>query len=410
MYLVSLFACSFSLNFLGNVPKSLIGRRIIMNGPAAGSKTSKCTRFDGNGIITSVAFKEDKFVISDVEIPQEEITFPLSDYMERDYLKIISKFPYTILGTHKISSGTKNTAVLKYEDEFYAVEETCKPMKLVYVDDIINLSDETSNNVTRMGAHLLDENTCFSYTIFKSRPIRFNNRMDVPWTPRKYPLLVHDGVMTYDKKMCIFPITSTGLGKIDQYINSEIDLPLDPKVNVAGFVVYDIEKNCCNEVLLDEYVDLFHISHIEHIMNNIHKLYIPFVYNFTDWVCGSIGDLYITLKEIIIDLKTNKIIDSFDTKIRMDFVNKYKDFLVGSSLTNTSQAIFYNLNTKLCSVLNIPGECVREIIPFDDMLMYFSHELNNTKTFLYVVTMTSAEIISKIPVPNRPPGYHTSFF
>ena len=84
----------------------------------------------------------------------------------------------------------------------------------------------------------------------------------------------------------------------------------------------------------------------------------------------------------------------------MGFVNKYKDFLVGSSLTNTSQAIFYNLNTKLCSVLNIPGECVREIIPFDDMLMYFSHELNNTKTFLYVVTMTSAEIISKIPVPN----------
>ena len=93
----------------------------------------------------------------------------------------------------------------------------------------------------------------------------------------------------------------------------------------------------------------------------------------------------------------------------MDFINKYTNFLIGTSLAESSQAIFYNLNTKLCSVLNIPGECVREIVPFDDMLMYFSHEMDNTRTCLYIVNMTSADIISKVPVPNRPPGYHTSF-
>ena len=53
--------------------------------------------------------------------------------------------------------------------------------------------------------------------------------------------------------------------------------------------------------------------------------------------------------------------------------------------------------------MNIPGGIVREIIPYDNMLLYFSHEYNNTKTYLYILCMYSAKIIAKVSVPNRPP-------
>ena len=63
-------------------------------------------------------------------------------------------------------------------------------------------------------------------------------------------------------KYYIFHLTSTGLGDFEKYMVRIVDLPLDPKLNKAGFIIYDIELNKCSVISLDEYVDLFHIAHI----------------------------------------------------------------------------------------------------------------------------------------------------
>ena len=94
----------------------------------------------------------------------------------------------------------------------------------------------------------------------------------------------------------------------------------------------------------------------------------------------------------------------------MDFINEYRGYLIGSSLTKKPKAMFYNMETKEKYQLDIPGGEVREMLPYKGMLIYFSHEENLTRTFLYVVSMFNAQIINKIEVPNRPPGAHTTMF
>jgi len=95
----------------------------------------------------------------------------------------------------------------------------------------------------------------------------------------------------------------------------------------------------------------------------------------------------------------------------MDFINEYSDVLIGSSLSLIKpQAIFYNTYDRSTRYLDIPGEIVREIVPYNGMLLYFSHEKNLTRTFLYAVTMKDGTELTKIEVPNRPPGMHTTMY
>ena len=218
-----------------------------------------------------------------------------------------------------VQSGTRNTVVQRYNNTYYAVEESCRPMKLKYVNDVIKI-DGVSRHIDRMAAHLLDENTIFSYTMFDKYPLLINNSLKVPWFPCKYPGIVHDGVSTHDKKYYIFPLTSTGLGRMNDYLQKKIDLPFDGQLNKAGWLIYDRHNHMCREIYMDEYVDLFHISHIQHMYNNIHKLYVPFIYNFSRWVYDPKVELEIVLKKVYIDLNSFKIVNCVDTKLRMDFV------------------------------------------------------------------------------------------
>tara|TARA_Y100000385_G_C12600268_1_gene428509 strand:- start:264 stop:548 length:285 start_codon:yes stop_codon:yes gene_type:complete len=94
----------------------------------------------------------------------------------------------------------------------------------------------------------------------------------------------------------------------------------------------------------------------------------------------------------------------------MDFINKEDDVLVGCSLCKKNQVVFYNIKSKSSNKMKIPGENIREIVPYRDILMYFSHENKNSITYFYIVSKQNADVISKIPVPNRPPGFHTTFF
>ena len=397
------FYCSSSL-----IPKSLNGKKIMLNGPSESKKIS--TRFDGAGCITSIVFEDDKAIVSEAQIPyDEEMKFPLSDYLERDYFKILSKLPYTFLGNKYIQSGTRNTAVQMYNGKYYAVEESCRPVRLYYDNNIIKVGNK-SETIDRMAAHLLDDNTIFSYTMFDKHPIKVNNTLTIPWSPLKQPAVVHDGVNTYDNKYYIFPITSTGMGRMQEYINGEINVPFDDKLNKAGWLVYDKENHECKEIFMDEYVDLFHISHIEHVRHNIHDLYAPFIYNFTSWVSTDNYPLKIKLKKVRVDLTENEIVQCEDTNISMDFIHIEGKTLIGSSLTKQPQVIYYDIETNTERTQSIPGENVREIIPFGDMLMYFSHENNNTRTYFYIISKSDSKVLEKIIVPNRPPGFHTTIF
>ena len=392
-------------------PESLNGKKILMNGPS--NTNNECTSFDGNGHISSVVFDKDNTIVSELIIePDNKIVFPLSDFLKRDYFSLFIKYIYSFLGKANVQSGTRNTIVLKYKNNLYAAEETCKPLKLIYDENynICIFGESTSSD--RMGAHMLEDNTIFSYNFLEKYPIKINNSKSIPWTPFKfkYPIMIHDGVKTYDDKYYIFPLSSTGLGKMGEYLNKLRGLPFDSESRKAGFLIYNKEYNNCSEVYMDDYVDMFHIPKIVHLGNNIHKLYLTFVYNFTEWMNDNSTKLGIDLKELTIDINKSNISHIYNSGIHMDFINEYEDELIGSSLTNNPKAIFYNTLNRNTRYLDIPGEIVREIIPYKGMLIYFSHEKNLTKTFLYVVTMTNGQELTKIEVPNRPPGMHTTMY
>ena len=53
--------------------------------------TSKSTTFDGDGIITSVVFKNNNITISGLPIQKSSFRFPLRYFKERNYVKMFSK-------------------------------------------------------------------------------------------------------------------------------------------------------------------------------------------------------------------------------------------------------------------------------------------------------------------------------
>jgi len=393
-------------------PKSLDGKRILMNGPAD-TTPGLSTQFDGDGIVTSVVFKDNNITVSGLKIQKSRFRFPLKYFIERDYFKMFSKiFTAFLGGKSSIESGTCNTIILKHNDFYYATEETCRPAKLYYDEHNHICFSHKSWSIPRMAAHMIDNTTIFSYNFPHKYPIKINNSYHIPWSTKRYPVLIHDAVKTEDEKYFIFPLTSTGLGNVEKYMEKEVDLPLDSKLNKAGFIIYDIKANKCSVISLDEYVDIFHICRVEKLSDNVYKLYLPFIYKFLEFVSVDANCLELIMKEVTINITNNSVLDIYDTNIRMDFVNEYEGYLIGSSLKDEDEpnAVFYDMKNKINHTLSIPGEVVREIIPYNGMLIYFSHEKNLTETFLYVVKMNNAEILTKIPVPNRPPGMHTTMY
>ena len=115
-------------------PNSLNGKKILLNGPEV--QKGRGTEFDGNGYITSVVFKDNNAIVSELIIPDDRnLVFPLSDFVERDYFRLLLKYIYSFFVRTNIQSGTRNTIVLKYKNTLYAAEETCKPLKLFYDED-----------------------------------------------------------------------------------------------------------------------------------------------------------------------------------------------------------------------------------------------------------------------------------
>ena len=243
-----------------------------------------------------------------------------------------------------------------------------------------------------MSVHMPDKYTMFSYIYPNNyNPLKLNNTIAIPWNPKKYPFLMHDCKITDDSNYYIFPIMSSGMGRLVDYIKKIINMPIDEHLNKVGWLVYNYKNESCHEIIMDEYADIFHIADIKHMYKNVHKIYASFVYNFPAWLAGT-GDLDIRLKEVIIDLDNYKIIRITDTKLKMDFIHKKGDELIGSCLEDSPAVLKYNVNTKKHTKLRLQGKTVREIIPYDNYLLYFSHEFN--KSFLYIANITTGEVIN----------------
>ena len=404
--LLCLFICiSNSLNPKFIAPKKLWGKKIMVNGP--GNQDKNFSPFDGKGHITSVVFTETETVVSEVHIPTEkgEKTFPISAFFKRNYFSLLYKLPYVFFNKDSVQSGTRNTAVLNYDNKYYAVEESCSPINLIF-----NQKDElvlgNKSSIPIMAVHMADNYTIFSYKFGENKPLKINSTYAIPWAPPKLPFLVHD-CKRIKENYFIFPLMSSGIGKFYEYFQKKIDMPLDDKSDKAGWLLYNSQDNTCNEIKIDEYADIFHIADIKHIYGNLYKIYAPFVYNFPIWMSGK-GDLIIRLKECIIDIEQKKVIQTIDTGLKMDFIHTLGNELIGSCLDDKPAIIKYNMVTKDHVKLNLPGDIVREIIPYEDYLLYFSHSANNS--YLYIVNITNGDVINQIEVPHRLPGFHTTLF
>ena len=390
-----------------NIPRVLWGKRIMLNGPHTGNQNQ--SPFDGIGHITSIVFRENEAVISEVIIPEEknEIKFPLSDYLQRNYITMLGKLPYVFCKSKTVQSGTRNTAVVRFNNQYYAVEESCTPVKLNYDKNDELYYGGKSGSIPRMAAHQPDEYSTFSYVYGDEYPLTLNNSLIIPWKPKSFPFLMHDCKRTSDMKYYIWPIMSSGIGRIREYFKEIIRMPIDEQTSKAGWLIYDEENNKCQEIMMNEYADIFHISHIDKVDDNIYKLYASFVYNFVGWLTG-IDDINIKFKEVTIDLDTNDIIDVLDTGLQMDFLHKRENIVIGSSIDKYPSIVKYNVKTKTHVKLYLPGNMVREVVPYDEYLLYFSHERN--RSCLYIAKQLDGEIISNIKIPHRLPGFHTTLF
>ena len=344
LLLITLYLYTCHSLFSNNiVPKKLWGKKIMVNGP--GIQHENFSPFDGNGHITSVVFTENKTVISEVHIPveNEKKTFPISAFFKRDYLSLLCKLPYIFFNKDSVQSGTRNTAVLNYNNNYYAVEESCSPINLIFnQNNELILGNKSS--IPIMAVHMADIYTIFSYKFGENKPLKLNNTYVIPWTPPKLPFLVHD-CKRIKENYFIFPLMSSGLGNYYEYFQKNIDIPLDDKSDKVGWLIYNSQNNSCHEIKIDEYADIFHIAEIKHIYGNVYKIYAPFVYNFPIWMSGK-GNLDIRLKECIIDIEQKTVIQTIDTGLKMDFIHTLGNELIGSCLEDKPAIIKYDTKRK----------------------------------------------------------------
>jgi hypothetical protein len=403
LFLNYLFSPTRSLGITGKIPKNIWGRKLILNGPSDIGKT----KFDGFGHITSVNFmEEDKIspIISEVIVPKEtDINFPLGDFIDRDFFGGLSKYFQALKEPNIISTQYCNTAVRKYLGKYYAVEESCRPVNLEY-DDAGNIECKgRSLDIPRMAAHLINAETRFSYTPFDLFPLKYNNTI-IPWSSKNTPLFIHTGRVTPCGRYMIFPLLSTGFGNIIQWILHKKTFPLSDTSNKFRWLVYDTHAHSCKELVSNEFIDIFHISKIELINDKI-NIFTTHIYNFLNWMSDT-GELSMSLHKHTINLKENIIEKIEDLDVDMDFIHTQGNEFIGSTCKTSPEVIIYNFVSKKMRRMFLPGGIVREIIPLGKLLVYFSHEID--KSYLYIVSKITGGVLTKIQVPDRQPGFHTT--
>ena len=408
-----------SVIITGKIPKSLWGKKMFLNGPQRAYREK--TTLDGPAHITCVnLINNNTTVVSELLLEKTENSFTLGKLINPDFIEIINKYSLaSIFKPELMSSNYCNIAVRKYLDKYYALEETSCPLEIDFNEEGRLKIIKRSDTITRMAAHLLDEYTRFSYTPSNLlKPLKYNDTV-IPWIPDKRPLFIHTGKITPCKRYLIFPLSSTGFGNFDKWLLNKSKFPLDYKSNKFKWLIYDLyNKNVIeieSKIKENEYIDIFHIPKIEQINfeNNDkdkgtkYKIYVPHIYNFLDWLAKD-GELDVKLHYHIIDIKSKKIDEIKNLGVKIDFIHSIAHELIGYGCENKPEVTIFNRITEYAYTKEIPGNIVNEIIPYKNMLLYFSHE--NTQTFLYIINKDTCDIITKIKIPYRLPGIHTTLY
>ena len=402
-WLFSASICNFTNAVIiqGTVPKSLWGKKVVLNGPQGNSQFAFISK---PGHITSVNLIGEKHVVvSEAFIKPEKEGFNVGDLYNKDFAGIFRKIFASKSPSEFFSTGFCSGAVRIYNGKYYALEETCRPMELEY--------DETgkihcvglSKDIERMSAHMLDNYTRFSYMppFTAKAPLKYNDTV-IPWYPEDRPALIHDGKITECGNYMIFPLTSMRFGNIFEWLFNKLSFPFDKNLKTLKWLIYDLEQNKVYEIDSKLNLDLFHIFKVVK-KNTKLIIYSSSYQNFWE-ALSYIEDAEINLHKHIIDL------DKFTVKIEefeegFDLGCNYGSEIIGNG-GNGGVSIFNIKNSKI-TLKKIPGEKIEdEIIPFENMLIYYTHEEN--RSFLHIIDKETTKIITKIEVPKRKPGIHTT--
>ena len=386
----------------GAVPKSLWGKKVVLNGPQINVEKNF---IEGPGHITSVNFLDHgKAVVSEVLL-KKQMGFSVGDLFKPNFFDVFIKFIKTkiIKKTDTISSGLCSTSVQKYNGKYYALEDTSRPSTINYENGKL-IDGGLSNDIPLMSPHLIDKYTNFSYTHYSPFPLKYNNTV-IKWNPTNSPNFIHTGRISPCNNFLIFPLSSTCFSYIYEWLLGKRDLPLKTDCNKFIWLIYDIKKEIPYEIETDCYINIFHVPKIVESYDNKIKIYSTHVYNFFRWLSKS-EDLTMDLHEHTIDLKNKKMISIRNLGLPIEFINSQDTELVGKECGDSNDILVYNILNCNTERITLPGGTIREVIPYGNCFVYYSHE--KTNTYLYIVDKRTIEILTKIEVPNREPGFHTT--
>ena len=387
----------------GAVPKSLWGKKVVLNGPQINVEKNF---IEGPGHITSVNLLDHgKAVVSEVLIPDNPNSFRVIDFFKPNIIELICKF---IKGhVEGLESALCSTSVQKYNGKYYALEDTSIPAELKYNKKGEMKFYKVDTEMDGMSPHLIDKNTNFRY-IYPSKsgnkaPLKYNNTV-IDWKTDDHPVFIHTCRITPCKEYLIFPIWSTRFDFLP-WIEGKKTLPL--KYDSATFIwlLYNLKTKEIDEIDTGRYINIFHVPKIVETYDNKIKIYSPHVDNFFKWLSRS-GELGLSLHEHTIDLKNKKMISIRNLGLPVEFVNSQDCELVGKERGDSNDILVYNILNCNTKRITLPGGTIREVIPYENCFVYYSHE--KTNTYLYIVDKRTIEILTKIEVPNREPGFHTT--
>ena len=393
------------LSYIANsfdIPKSLIGRTFIQNGPRPNRKSI----LYGLGEITSVYFKnKNEVVVSNEIIPKNNNFFRhiLTDVPDSILTKIISMF---VLGSGE-KMNTCNTAIASIEDNLYAVEETSNPFKIEIDKNGFLRMIGFIHNMT-MAAHQPKNNEYFSYLPHRSAPL-FIMGNQVNWFPKYRPAMIHDAKKINDKKY-LFPISALRIGNILSWLFKNTTFPLKAEGNFSWFVHDIVTKE--NTIISTDLpsTNVFHIAECIQKGSNVLEVWaaISCSERVEEWINNDIEALseqnHICKFIIDINKKTCKT-KIYKTQIEFAKIDHNPAFLIGLKDENT--IVRFNKITKSSKEYKFK-ERINELCIVDDgqHYIYFKSDDNVKESSVVISDRKFTELYS-VKVPYRKHAFHS---
>lgn len=374
---------------------ALTGKYFVMNGPSS----DEGSIFDGQGYLSCVYFGPDEPVVSDAKIPVSNYgSVKISDFVGNIATRA---FTFLKLVSADKKSGTCNTSILKYKDKVYAAEETSRPMEICFDSDHRIQLRGLSESV--MAAHSSSEYNYFSYEPYNDLPLKIDGEPCLWKPPREMPLLMHDCKDIGD--YLVFPVMSTSFGNVCSWIAGKENTPFNSFANRFKWLFVDTTDGSYFEINTYKYADVFHIAKIKKSpIAHLVTIWAVHVCDTKEWI--TTGEKpRIHLYRHFLNLKSKECVTCENTGVSLEFpgVSKDPDVILGTQFPN--KLVEFNTMSGDVNLRTLPGNNIREVVYFEDILLYYSHEDENT--YLYALDYESLLVKTRIAVPNRNPGFHS---